>query len=195
MSGHCKNSAHSRLLEKYFDQLKQAAHHGNILDMACGAGRNGLFLANNGLPVTFADKSETLLDKVTESLSSTTSDNELWHIDLEKPGTTPFKGRSFSSALVFRYLHRPLIEPLKHAILPGGIIIYETFTIENRQFGRPDNPDFLLKTGELRDWFNEWETLHYFEGILSDPDRAIAQIVCRKPMQNPKNKSTDLTNS
>lgn len=172
---------HSTLVEEYFEEIKKCSCHGNILDLACGEGRNGLFLAQQGLPVTFADHSDTALKKVTDALNTINSASQVWSVDLEKPGINPFEKNMFSTALVFRYLHRPLIPRLMDAITPGGIIIYETFTTENRQFGRPNNPDFLLQPKELEDWFKTWETLHYFEGILPSPDRAIAQIVCRKP--------------
>jgi len=172
---------HSNLVEKYLGELEACASQGSILDLACGQGRNGLFLANKGLSVTFADRSETSLEQVSSALSSIKSTSHTWLIDLEVPDPNPFEGYVFSAALVFRYLHRPLIPKLINAITPGGIIIYETFTLENRQFGRPNNPDFLLEAGELGDWFKGWETLHYFEGILPEPDRAVAQIVCRKP--------------
>jgi hypothetical protein len=82
--------------------------------------------------------------------------------------------------VVFRYLHRPLIPDIKKAVKQGGIVVYETYTVNQTQFGRPRNPAFLLKPGELRDWFSEWEIIHYFEGLQEDPPRAVAQIVCRK---------------
>ena len=178
---------HSNLLDQYLTELEQCALQGSILDLACGQGRNGLFLANKDLNVTFADRSDTSLEQVSRALSAINSTHHIWPIDLELPKTNPFEGKTFSAALVFRYLHRPLIPQLINAITPGGIIIYETFTLDNRQFGRPNNPDFLLETGELTDWFKGWETLHYFEGILSEPDRAVAQIVCRKPNNKKSN--------
>jgi hypothetical protein len=53
--------------------------------------------------------------------------------------------------------------------------------VDQAQFGKPRNPDFLLKPGELMNWFKDWHVLHHFEGIQENPKRAIAQIVCRKP--------------
>jgi hypothetical protein len=61
-----------------------------------------------------------------------------------------------------------------------GVLIYETYTVRQPQFGKPHDPDFLLKPEELRDWFVDWEIIYYFEGIKENPKRAIAQIVCRK---------------
>jgi len=66
---------------------------------------------------------------------------------------------------------------LKKGIRKGGI----TFTTEQAHYGRTHNPDFLLKPGELQDWFKDWQRIHYFEGLRENPTRALARIVCRKP--------------
>ena len=176
------NSRHSTLIETYFKELKACACNGPILDLACGDGRNGLFLDNQGLPVVFADYSESALHTVNTQLDMMTTKSSIWPVHLEQPGINPFENKHFSAALVFRYLHRPLMPALLKAVIPGGLVVYETFTVENKAFGRPNNADFLLHLGELNDMFNGWETLHYFEGILDNPTRAVAQIVCRKPL-------------
>ena len=173
---------YSALIDVYFDLLKIGAKREPIIDLACGEGRNGLFLSDKGLPVIFADRSESALQTVNNVLKTDNSESQTWLIDFEQTGIKPLENKQFSAALVFRYLHRPLMPALLESIAPGGIIIYETFTIDNRQFGRPNNVDFLLQPGELKNTFHNWETLHYFEGILTNPDRAVAQIVCRKPI-------------
>ena len=80
-------------------------------------------------------------------------------------------------------MHRPLFEQLKKSIEPGGILIYETFTEEQATLGRPKNPDFLLKKGELGDLFSDWKITHTFEGIVASDSgkQAIAQIIAFKP--------------
>jgi len=87
--------------------------------------------------------------------------------------------------MIFRYLHRPLIEQIKAAVAPNGLVIYETFTQAQAELGRPKNPDFLLKAKELASYFSDWQILHSFEGIkVSDTSgnkQAIAQIIARKP--------------
>ena len=104
-----------------------------------------------------------------------------WLVDLENPGTSPLAGLKFSAILTFRYLHRPLFPALREAVLPGGLVVYETFTTENHRFGRPSNPDFLLKPGELETIFEDWQIIFYFEGDLRHPDRNVARLVARKP--------------
>lgn len=152
-----------------------------VLDLACGAGRSGLILARRKIPVVFADRSATALDGIGQQLVAEKLPGRIWQVDLERPGLNPFAGHVFSAAICFRYLHRPLFPHLMAAVDVGGLIICETFTTENRRFGRPSNPDFLLRTGELKSVFQNWEVLHYYEGTLRNPDRAIAQVVARYP--------------
>jgi SAM-dependent methyltransferase len=135
------------------------------------------------MEVVFADRSAEALEAVRQQLAERKLPGTPWQIDLEQEGSTPLQGRQFSAIIVFRYLHRPLFPALMRAVRPGGLVIYETFTTANRRFGRPDNPDFLLKTGELNAIFREWHCIHSFEGVKNNPDRAIAQIVARKPLQ------------
>ncbi|NQY87371.1 MAG: methyltransferase domain-containing protein [Colwellia sp.] len=181
---------HSTLVSQYLKQLKilTSTTATPVLDLACGSGRNGLYLVENGIPVTFADVNSAAIAQVQQHayVVNNIKQADFWLIDFEQEGETPLAGKSFAAIMVFRYLHRPLFEQIKQAILPNGLIIYETFTQQQAQFGRPKNPDFLLKAGELADVFADWKILHRFEGIItsahdSSQKQAIAQIVARKP--------------
>ena len=72
------------------------------------------------------------------------------HADLEN-GPWPYSGRQFDAIVVTNYLHRPLLPRLLEALADGGVLIYDTFAAGNERYGRPGNPDFLLKPGELLD--------------------------------------------
>ena len=172
---------HSTLLEPYLDDFSQACDEFPVLDLACGGGRNGLFLAQHGIPVVFADIREEALQQVAAQQAIETT--KLWQLDLEPAQGNPLADRQFSAILVFRDLHRPLLPAIKAAIRPGGLVIYETFTVEQPKFGRPHNPDFLLKPGELQQCFADWQTLNSFEGTVSNngKEQAIARVVARKP--------------
>jgi len=153
---------------------------GPILDMACGDGHNGILLAQRNLEVICCDKSQEALDRARILAAEKGAAVEFWQVDLERGGINPLPEEFYGGILVFRYLHRPLIPSLKRALKEGGILIYETFTVEQPKFGKPHNPDFLLRPGELREWFEGWKIIHDFEGIKDNPERAVAQIVCRK---------------
>lgn len=182
---------HSPLIERSLILLQalKADYQTPILDLACGNGRNGRYLVENGINVNFADVNGESLEVVEQSLNSlSTAQQKLaqyWQVDLEQANSIPLEGKFFSAIIVFRYLHRPLFEQLKAAVKPGGMIIYETFTQQQAQFGRPKNPNFLLKSNELTELFSDWKITHSFEGVISDPTsntkQAIAQIIAIKP--------------
>lgn len=168
------------LLVRFSSLLQAADLEGPVLDLACGSGENGLFVAGLGLPVVLADRSAEALDVARRSAQARGLAADFWEVDLEA-GANPLPEEYYRAVLVFHYLHRPLIPALRWAIRSGGILIYETFTSKQPKFGRPTNPDFLLRPGELTRWFQDWQIIHEFEGLLEDPPRAMAQIVCRKP--------------
>jgi SAM-dependent methyltransferase len=171
---------HEVLLSELASSLETGTER-SVLDLACGRGRSGLILANRNTPVVFADRAATALDNIRQTLLDRELPGRTWQIDLEQPGINPLDKQVFSAVVCFRYLYRPLFPYLMQAVEPGGLVVYETFTTDNRQFGRPTNPDYLLRPGELRELFQSWQILHYYEGIQHEPDRAIAQIVARKP--------------
>jgi tellurite methyltransferase len=153
---------------------------GPILDLACGDGHNGIFLATHHLPVICCDNSQAALARTRKSAAEQDVSVTLWQVDLEQEGVNPLLDDCYGGVLLFHYLHRPLIPCIKKALKQGGLLIYETFTIEQPKFGKPHNPAFLLRPKELFEWFNQWEVMHYFEGIREGPRRGVAQIVCRK---------------
>ena len=163
-----------------FSHLRESKElQGPILDLACGKGENGLFLAGLNLPVVLADQSSEALETARSSAERRGLKAEFWKVDLET-GSNPLPEEHYRAILVFRYLYRPLIPHIRKGIRTGGVLIYETFTNEQPKYGHPHNPDYLLQAGELAGWFQDWEVIHYFEGLLENPLRAMAQIVCRK---------------
>jgi len=152
-----------------------------VLDLACGDGHNGIFLASKGFSVVLADRSEEALSQARLNAQAAWVTVEFRQVNLEQEGVNPLEGFFFSAVLVFRYLHRPLIPFIRKSLKQGGILMYETFTTQQVQFGKPKNPDHLLKPGELLSWFHDWEVKYSFEGIIGVPPKAIARLVCRKP--------------
>ena len=100
-------------------------------------------------------------------------------------GTYIIPIETYDLIVVFNFLHRPLFRDIKDGIVPGGVVVYQTFTVDQPRYGRPTNPDYLLQPNELKQVFADWELLRYRELIGpsrkdSEP-RAIAGIVARKP--------------
>ena len=90
----------------------------------------------------------------------------------------PLPHAQFDVIVVARYLQRDLFTALREAVVPGGVVIYETFTVEQRRHRRgPTSPDHLLEPGELRARFTGFEVLEYEEVL--DPD-ALARMAARR---------------
>lgn len=134
-----------------------------VLDLACGSGRNGLWFLAQGAQVTFIDQDLTSLS----ALKHPKAHPLQWDLEDGSAATLPVE--TFDIVLVFNYLHRPLMPQIAASVKPKGIIVYETFTRQQAEIGRPRNPDFLLTENELKSAFANWQPLHYFEGLLSDP--------------------------
>lgn len=140
---------------------------GRVLDVACGGGRHcRLFLAR-GHAVTGIDR----------DLAFTQADGAtLLAADLEDGSPWPLPGQRFDAVVVTNYLWRPLFPALRDALAEGGVLIYETFAHGNEAFGRPRNPDFLLRRGELLELAAGMTVVAYEDGIVEN--RAVVQRVC-----------------
>lgn len=147
---------------------------GRVLDVAAGAGRNAVWLAQQGFKVTAVDRDVEAL----AILTSLAPQVETLVYDLEQYGW-PYSRERFDAIVVCRYLHRPLLSYLAQSLAHGGVLIYETFMQGHEQYGRPKNPDFLLKSKELPDFFKPLlEIAAYEEGLLQLlPNPAILQRI------------------
>jgi SAM-dependent methyltransferase len=116
---------------------------GRVLDVACGNGRHSRLLAAEGLEVWAVDRDAQAL----ASLAAIPGIRTL-HADLEN-APWPLGDTRFDGIVVTNYLHRPLFPLLLDALSDAGVLIYETFAAGNEQFGKPSNPAFLLRPGEL----------------------------------------------
>lgn len=117
---------------------------GEVLDVACGSGRHLRWFHEHGHPVTGLDRDAQALAAVRAALPSAT----LVEADLEN-GPWPLPGRTYAGVIVTNYLWRPLLPTIVDSVAPGGVLIYETFARGHEKYGRPSNPDFLLRPGEL----------------------------------------------
>jgi tellurite methyltransferase len=153
---------------------------GRVLDIACGRGRNTLFLAEQGMSVTAIDVSEEALAQLASEAARRNLPVKTRWVDLEADPQLP--DPAFDVVLDFFYLHRPILPQLRRAVRPGGVAVLRTFSSAGSFPGGPDNPDFVLSPGELLEIFVDWEILLHEEGI--EPSRkggSLAGIVARRP--------------
>jgi SAM-dependent methyltransferase len=117
---------------------------GDVLDVACGAGRHTRLLRAHGHRVVAVDRDSA----PAAALAAADPGIGVLAADLEG-GPWPFGDRRFAGVVVTNYLWRPLLPRLVAAVAPGGALLYETFAVGHEHLGRPRNPDFLLREGEL----------------------------------------------
>lgn len=153
---------------------------GEVLDFACGSGRHTRWLASKGFRVEAADSDGVALELLTGVPHVKTLEADL------ETGPWPFAHRHFDAIVVTNYLFRPRLGLLLQALNHGGVLIYETFMIGNERFGKPSNPDFLLRSHELLERVADACTvLAYEQGEVSEPKAAVIQRICAVKGHNP----------
>lgn len=138
-----------------------------MLDLACGGGRHARFFADRGYEVLAVDREAQSLPGI-----------RFLRADLEDGSPWPLPGERFEGIVVANYLHRPLFPLLRDALAPGGVLLYETFMLGNERYGRPSNPAFLLRPGELWQAFHGLQVIAFEQGTAVQPKPARMQRLC-----------------
>jgi SAM-dependent methyltransferase len=141
--------------------------HGPVLDVASGPGRHARLFAERGLDVVAVDRDEQVIPGV-----------RFVKADLEDGSPWPFAGQRFGGIVVTNYLYRPLLPQLSDALDEGGVLIYETFMVGNERYGKPSNPDLLLRPGELLHAFSTLTVVAFEQGTVERPKKALIQRAC-----------------
>ena len=159
---------------------------GEVLDLACGAGRHARHFAARGHAVLALDRDPAALAAAAGERIGTLC------LDLETPALDwPFAAGRFGAIVVTNYLHRPLMAALVASLAPNGVLIYETFSQGNEQFGKPGNPAFLLAPGELLALAagHGLQVLAYEDGLRPGTPAAMVQRLCAAGPDFPRNKA------
>ena len=131
---------------------------GRALDVACGSGRDAVYLALHGYHVEAIDLLPDALTRAQDLARRSGVAIATRVQDLEREAVLP--ANQYDLVCVFRYLQRNLFAALREAVRPGGYIVYQTFHERTRETGRkPQSPDHLLKTGELTRAFEGFDVL------------------------------------
>jgi SAM-dependent methyltransferase len=145
---------------------------GAVLDLACGGGRHVRLLRQRGHPVVAVDRDVAAVRALADS------GVEILAADLEG-APWPLGARTFAGVVVTNYLWRPLLPRIVAAVATGGVLLYETFAEGHERLGRPRNPDFLLRPGELLEVVRgELEVAAYEHGPVGEPPVMVRQRIC-----------------
>jgi len=150
---------------------------GRVLDIAMGNGRNSVYLASLGFTVEGVDISEDAVERALQLAGEQDVRLEARVADLEKDYR--IEPDAYAAIICFNYLQRSLIPQIKQGLKKGGMVVYETYIVEQLQFGHPRNPDFLLQHNELLNLFRDFRCLRYREGIIASR-RAVASLLAEK---------------
>ena len=174
-------------MDAHFDDTLQPAQflvdnidllpRGRALDIAMGSGRNAIYLAKIGFEVEGVDSSREAIEEALKRAREVGVSIKTRVEDLEK--IPYFDEEAYDLVICFNYLQRSLMSQMKNWVKPGGMLVYETFIIDQVRFGKPHNPDYLLRYNELLHAFRNFRVLRYREGVI-EGSRAIASILAQK---------------
>jgi SAM-dependent methyltransferase len=161
------------------DHASMLPARGDALDVACGSGRNALWLAARGLHTVAVDRNRSAIANLRDAALRLHLPLHAEVVDLEAE-ERPLPVSAFDLVLVVHYLHRPLFPALKAALRPGGVLVYETFTRAQALRGKPTNPAFLLEPGELRALVAPLDVLDFREGDYDG--KMLASVIAARPL-------------
>lgn len=146
---------------------------GRVLDLAAGGGRHVRLLRERGFAVLAVDRDIGAL------IPLAGLGVEIRALDLESGAPWSFGG-DYDAIVVTNYLYRPLLPRIAAALAPGGLVLYETFMQGNERLGRPRNPDFLLRPGELLAAFAALTVIAFEQGEIALPRPAMIQRIAAR---------------
>jgi 2-polyprenyl-3-methyl-5-hydroxy-6-metoxy-1,4-benzoquinol methylase len=155
------SAAPASFLAEMFASEAWPIPRGRALDIACGKGRNALFLAERGFSVVAIDISPVALEEGKKRAAEKNVTIIWQQADLEE---IQLDESAYDLVINFNYLQRSLVPQIRLALKPGGYVVFDTYMIDQTAIGHPKNPAYLLEHNELLHFFHDFRVLYYREG-------------------------------
>ena len=152
---------------------------GRALDVACGAGRNAIFLAQAGYRVDAIDISPEGLKLARQEAERQGLGVQWIEHDLDQP--YPFD-TDYDLILVMWFVNLELVARLCDCLAPGGYLICEEHLVNDRDVIGPKNLNFRVAPGALREAVSGLEVMQYEESVEDIPEGgqvASARVVAK----------------
>jgi 2-polyprenyl-3-methyl-5-hydroxy-6-metoxy-1,4-benzoquinol methylase len=173
MEAHQHRQEPAKLLVDFVNRLPR----GKALDIAMGEGRNALYLASQGFDVEGLERDEEAIRTCLITAKSRGLKLIARTVDLEQ---YPLNQSHYDLITCFYYLQRSLIPQIKAALKPNGMVVYETFLIDNYlQFGHPKHREYCFEYNELLNCFRDFRVHFYYEGMI-EGRTFVAQLIAQK---------------
>jgi SAM-dependent methyltransferase len=161
--------------------LLEAQPRGRALDIACGMGRNALFLAGLGFHVDAVDVSDVAVETTRARAAERGAAVRAVRADVR---ADLFPEPPYEVIANLNFLERALFGPIAQALAPGGLLVFETFGRDQREVpGSTLDPRLTLAPNELLRAFAGLRVLHYRDTVLhEDRTRAVVSLVARREL-------------
>ncbi len=165
---------------KFLKEKLDILIRGKALVLAMGEGRNAVFLAENGFDVDGCDISEKAVEKTKLFAWESGVTLNAFEADLEE---YRIPVNTYDLITCFYYTQRELIPQIKEGLRTGGMVMFETYSIDQLKYGDnapgPKNPAYLLKHNELLDSFSDFHILYYKEGEIAE-NKSVVSLIAQK---------------
>jgi len=165
----------SPFLSREIERIQRLTPGKRALDIACGEGRNSVFLAQRGFLVTALDISDVGLGKAARRAAEAGVVVDFQRVDLDGYRFT----EQFDLIINFNFLLRGLIPEAVQALSPGGLLIIDTI-MESPQLLASHNPSYLLRRGELQRICEGLDGEILFSEEKQDEEMPTARVLFRK---------------
>jgi len=176
-SGAYEDRTHpTALLDEWLPRLPR----GRALDVACGAGRNALFLAAHDYAVDALDISAVGLDRAREDARQSALSVNWLRGDLEEDPDEVLPRNTYDLIVWVRYVNHTLLAHLAARLRPGGHLLCEQHLATSADVVGPRNSAFRFQPEQLLRSASSLHVVHYREGLVVDPDgrtAALAQLI------------------